>query len=197
MGMRLRLGPFSVSSSGRVGASVGPLSVSGGGRRRRRRADDSAIGAFFGIVIAVGIVVVVVMWPLCLVGHAVHLTPSWHQLWNRDHAWMHQHYPLVGLRFIGVGVLLLIATGLASVPVFNAVARDRNERELREAQAYQRWLDGPPPPLTMPARFTQNWIAANVPHLHPGQVPTLMRELRARGWSDDRIADRVAPFLRV
>jgi hypothetical protein len=36
MSVRLRFGPFSISSRGRVGVRVGPVSVSGGGRRRRR-----------------------------------------------------------------------------------------------------------------------------------------------------------------
>lgn len=38
MSIRLRLGPFSVSSRGRVGARVGPVGVYAGGRRRTRRA---------------------------------------------------------------------------------------------------------------------------------------------------------------
>lgn len=36
MGIRLRLGPFSISSRGRVGVRVGPVSAYGGGRGRRR-----------------------------------------------------------------------------------------------------------------------------------------------------------------
>jgi ribosomal protein L32 len=37
MSVRIRLGPFSLSSRGRVGVRVGPFSAHGGGRRRRRR----------------------------------------------------------------------------------------------------------------------------------------------------------------
>jgi hypothetical protein len=37
MSVRLRLGPFSISSRGRAGVRMGPVSVYGGGRRRRRR----------------------------------------------------------------------------------------------------------------------------------------------------------------
>ena len=37
MSVRLRLGPFRISSRGRVGVRVGPVSVSGGGYRRKRR----------------------------------------------------------------------------------------------------------------------------------------------------------------
>lgn len=47
----------------------------------------------------------------------------------------------------------------------------------------------------MPGRFTENWLAANVPNLHPGQVPALLKELRARGWSDERIEARVQRYL--
>jgi hypothetical protein len=36
MSVRLRLGPFRISSRGRVGVRVGPVSVSGGGHRRKR-----------------------------------------------------------------------------------------------------------------------------------------------------------------
>src|SRR5689334_8931038 len=35
MSLRVRMGPFSVSSRGRVGVSAGPVSWSGGGSRRR------------------------------------------------------------------------------------------------------------------------------------------------------------------
>jgi hypothetical protein len=62
-------------------------------------------------------------------------------------------------------------------------------------EEYNRWLTSPPPSLALPGRFTQNWIEANVPLLHPGQVPALMAELRARGWTDDWIAQRVRPFI--
>src|SRR3954470_15602646 len=108
MGMRLRLGPASISSSGRVGLNMGPVSVYGGGRR------GGGGGALFAAMLALGAVVVVVMWPLCLWGHMLHLTPSWHQLMNRDHVWMQHHYAHVVWRFIAAAVLLL----LASAPVF-------------------------------------------------------------------------------
>ena len=51
----------------------------------------------------------IAMWPLSLWGHAVHATPSWHQLMNRDHVWMHEHYPLVALRYLVAAVLLVMA----------------------------------------------------------------------------------------
>lgn len=44
-------------------------------------------------------------------------------------------------------------------------------------------------------RFTANWIAANVPYLHPGQIPALIDEFHRRGWSDEDIALRVEPYM--
>jgi hypothetical protein len=155
------------------------------------------------ICAVIGIVVVVVMWPLSLWGHAIHLTPSWHQLMHRNKAWMHAHYPLVGLRYVAAAALLALVTGAPIAAIAIPAARDRRERaawaakqRARQAElAHQAWLAGPPPPLTMPGRFTQNWITENVPHLHPGQVPELLREMRARGWTDARIEQRVRPYL--
>jgi hypothetical protein len=43
--------------------------------------------------------------------------------------------------------------------------------------------------------FTQNWFLQNGPSLHPGHMPILARELRRRGWSDEDIRDRAAPYL--
>jgi Type I restriction enzyme R protein N terminus (HSDR_N) len=54
---------------------------------------------------------------------------------------------------------------------------------------------GSPPPLQMPARFTEKWIAANVGRLHPGQIPTLIDEMRRRGWANAEIHRRLAPYL--
>src|SRR4051794_7954844 len=66
-------------------------------------------GRLIGLLFLLALAFTVVMWPLSLWGHAIHLTPSWHQLMNRDHDWMHKHYPLVGLRYVGAAVLLTIA----------------------------------------------------------------------------------------
>jgi hypothetical protein len=196
MSLWLRLGPFSASSRGRVGVRAGPVSWYGGGRRGN---DPGLLGPLIGVAILIGIVVFVVMWPLSLWGHALHLTPSWHQLMHRNKAWMHEHYPLVGLRYAGAAVLLLAAAAFALVPVVKRqgerAAERRAEAERAEAEAYRQWLNAPPPPLAFPGRFTQNWIAENVPQLHPGQIPLLRAELKARGWTDSRIAQRVEPFL--
>jgi hypothetical protein len=69
------------------------------------------------------------------------------------------------------------------------------EHERRAREAHEAWLAAPPPPLRLPGRFTQNWIANNVPELHPGQVPVLMEELTRRGWTDQDIERRVAQYL--
>jgi hypothetical protein len=197
------MGPFSASTSGRVGVNAGPIGLYGGGRRRR---SGGGGGSFFGLLLAVGIVIFVVMWPLSLWGHAIHLTPSWHQLMNRDKAWLHEHYPLIGLRYVGAGAALLATIAAIAVGINAATAPERARQAERTAAeqaareherqlAYQRWLDAPPPPFRPPARFTQAWLEDNVPDLHPGQVPMLLAELRARGWNDARIAQRVTPLL--
>jgi hypothetical protein len=135
------------------------------------------------------------MWPLSLWGHAIHLTPSWHQLMNRDHRWMHEHYPLVGLRYVGAFALLVLVLSPALIWMRDELRRHAVEQQRQAELAHQEWLSSPPPPLPLPGRFTQKWIEENVPYLHPGQVPVLMEELHARGWTDRRIAQRVEPYL--
>jgi hypothetical protein len=129
----------------------------------------------------VGILITVVMWPLSLWGHAIHLTPSWDQLMNRDKEWMHDHYPLVGLRYVGAAVLLAFAVGLVSLPFWGVIERRAAERQRQAVLAHQGWLESPPPPLQLPARFTQSWIEENVPYLHPGQVPGLGSVVKSDG----------------
>jgi hypothetical protein len=202
MSMRIRLGPFSASTSGRVGVNAGPVSVYGGGRRR----GGSGGGELLAVLVVAGVAILVIMWPLSLWGHAIHLTPSWHQLMHRNKPWLHEHYPLVGLRYVGAAVLLLVVAGavLYAIDVLERPARQRRQEELAarleaermEAErGYREWLEGPPPPFQPPGRFTQNWLEDHVPYMHPGQVPMLLDELRARGWDDVRIAQRVGPLL--
>jgi hypothetical protein len=189
------MGPFSVSSRGRVGVNAGPVSFYGGGSRR----SSSGGGGLLAGLIALGVLIIVVMWPLSLWGHAIHLTPSWHQLMNRDKAWMHEHYPLVGLRYVAAAVLFFALVGALVAPLVKAYRELEAERVAEQARqarnAHAAWLAAPPPVLQVPARFTQNWIEANVPQLHPGQVAPLLAEMRARGWTEDRIAQRVGPYL--
>lgn len=65
----------------------------------------------------------------------------------------------------------------------------------RRAIERQTWLDGPPPPLAFPGRFTSNWFIRNGPYLHPGHLPMIFTELRRRGWSASDIATRAQPYL--
>lgn len=174
------------------------------------------------------IVLYVVMWPLSLWGHAIQLTPSWHQLMHRNGEWIHQHYPLVGLRYVAAFALLAVLLTAILTPFAiearkqasvrrrldaeQQAERDRQARELAAQQArhererlveqerqarlaHERWLAAPPPPLSLPGRFTQTWIAHNAPELHPGQIPMLLEELTRRGWSESDIERRVVPYL--
>lgn len=122
----------------------------------------------------IGLVVVGIMWPLSLLGHALGLTPSWHQLMHRNRIWEHQHYPLVGLRYVGTAALLLAAVVVVTLPLRakahnRAAERDRlaaeqaAEQERRARDAHEAWLAGPPAFLQVPSRFTQTWILRNVP----------------------------------
>lgn len=127
--MRVRVGPFSVSSRGRVGVRAGPVSVYGGGRRRRNSGGSGAGVGCLGVLIGLAVIVFAVMWPLSLAGHALGLTPSWHQLMNRDHVWEHQHYPLVGLRYLGAAGIVLVGLGAVAVPLVILAGRRQAERD--------------------------------------------------------------------
>jgi hypothetical protein len=76
-----------------------------------------------------------------------------------------------------------------------AAAARREQQRQADEHARERWLAAPPPALVSPGRFTDRWFADNIPQLHPGQVPMLRAELRARGWKDDRVEQRVGPYL--
>lgn len=203
MSLWLRAGPFSVSSRGRMGVRVGPVGVYGGGRRRSSSGSGAAL---FGLLIILAVVFVAVMWPLSLFGHAIGLTPSWHQLMNRHHTWMHHHYPLVGLRYLGAAVALLVIAVIVVIALTTygqKVAEDRGRSPAAEAPEQVRVAQtvlhragsAPPPPLEFPTRFTATWIAKHVPRLQPDQVPVLIHELQRRGWTTTDIAFRVEPYL--
>ena len=84
-----------------------------------------------------------------------------------------------------------------------AAERERHLAEERAAERervmkiihHRASLASPPPPLSLPKRISQKWVAENVPYLHPGQVPVLMKELRASGWKQERIEQCVLPHL--
>jgi hypothetical protein len=162
--MRIRMGPVSVSSKGRVGVRAGPVSVYGGGRRRSRRRSSRGEGggtliALFGVILVVGLAV---------------------EYW-----------------YIVVPILVVVL--IAVVAMSNQKKQREAERaaavEQARIEAQHRWLEGPPPVLRVPGRFTENWFAAHVPSLHPGQIPSLLEELHERGWTDQRIEKRVRPYL--
>jgi hypothetical protein len=158
------------------------VSVYGGGRRRRRSSSGDGSGAalLFGLV-AIAVVIGLIV-----------------------------KYRYVAVPLLVVGGLMLVAVAKAAAEKQAVAARlvqERQESEARDrvtrqaaeadarAKARQAWLDGPPPTLRVPGRFTDKWFAENAPQLHPGQVPVLMTELHERGWTDDRIARRVRPYL--
>jgi hypothetical protein len=163
VGMRIRLGPVSVSSKGRVGVRAGPVSVYGRRRRRSRRRSSSGGGGaligLLGVVLVVGLVI---------------------EYW-----------------YIVVPVLVAVLTAVVAASNQNKQrqAEEAAAAEQARVEAQHRWLEGPPPRLQVPGRFTENWFAANVPSLHPGQIPALLEELHERGWTDQRIDKRVGPYL--
>lgn len=60
MSMRLRMGPVSISSRGRVGVKAGPVSLYGGGTRRRRSRSNGGGGVlavFVAIIFVIAIVI--------------------------------------------------------------------------------------------------------------------------------------------
>jgi hypothetical protein len=158
--MRLGVGPFSVSSRGRIGVRAGPVSVSGGGFRRRKGGGGEEIASVVAMIIAIGVVAVLAI-----------------KFW-----------------YVVVPVLCLLAWRVV------VVRRDAGiktaERRQAEEKAYRAWLAGPAPTLLVPGRFTDAWFARNVRDLHPGQIPALISELHSRGWTEDKIAARVSPYIR-
>lgn len=76
-----------------------------------------------------------------------------------------------------------------------AAAQDRARAQAAAEEAARQWLQGPPPTLYVPRRFTEHWFAANLPTLHPAQIDPLFRELLARGWTNERIEQRLHRYL--
>jgi hypothetical protein len=78
-------------------------------RRWWRYSLGPAFTAYLAAMVVVGLVVIAVMWPLSLWGHALGITPNFNQLFSRSHGWLHQHYPLVGLRYVEAVLALAAA----------------------------------------------------------------------------------------
>src|ERR1700749_255719 len=113
MRMRLRAGPFSVSSGGRMGLNIGPLGLYGGGRRRRSTSGSEADGCITFLVWGFILFAVFVV-PAALIGHLFNFTPSLGQIFRANPpGWMKAHYPEVVGRFAivdGAMFVLLIGT---------------------------------------------------------------------------------------
>ena len=94
----------------------------------------------------------------------------------------------------------LLALGVLTVLV---IALNKRRHGLRrppiqpaQSDAIHTWPHRPAPALALPTRFSEQWFAANVPSLHPAQVPLLRAEMKSRGWTNRHIAQRLDPYLR-
>jgi hypothetical protein len=161
MSIWLRGGPFKVSSRGRVGVRVGPVSAYAGGRHRRSSSSGGGMVLLGIFALAVVLAIAVKYW-----------------------------YIAVPFLILIVAVVIAGAKGQAEKAAAQAAADEQ-----ARVEAQREWLQRPPPVLYLPGRFTENWFAANVPGLHPSQVPVLLEELHERGWTDERIEKRVRPYL--
>ncbi len=178
VGLRIRMGPVSVSSRGRVGVNAGPVSVYGGGGRRRKNSGGSAgFGVFLLVVIGVGLAVKYwyVAAPIAILALVIYVG-------NRK-AQKEREAQMEADREV------------ERVRAQEAAVEAERRRAEEEADRLATWLAAPPPPLALPTRFTETWLSREVPRLHPGQVPELLAALHSRGWTDDRIDDRVARYL--
>ena len=90
----------------RFGIHFGPFSA---------HASDREVASVVEVLIIATIAFVVIGWPLSLVGHAIGVTPSWHQLTNENQAWLHEHYPKVGLRYLAVAAIVIAAVAAVVV----------------------------------------------------------------------------------
>jgi hypothetical protein len=152
----------------------------GGGRRRRKRSSRGG-GAFWlwflGLLLVVGLAVkywyvAVPLFMLVVIAVVASASQRKHAQAEADRAWAEKEEAEAKQQVIRVKAL-----------------------EKQRVDEQQAWLEGPPPYLRLPGRFTEIWFAANVPGMHPGQVPALLDELFARGWTGERIKQRIAPYL--
>ena len=80
------------------------------------------------------------------------------------------------------GVVLTVAVLLVTR---DARAARREAARQRRAEELQRWVASPPPTLFVPTRFSE-----------PGLIPALIAEMKARGWSEQHIAQRLGRYLQ-
>lgn len=85
----------------------------------KRQAEGGCL-SFFLVLMAIAAVVYAFMWLLSLPGHLLGLTPTAHQLFNHDKAWLHDHYPLVGLRYVATVAILGLAGGVVAYVIERA-----------------------------------------------------------------------------
>lgn len=214
MSLWVGLGPFRVSSRGRVGVRAGPVGIYGGGRRRRSSSnDESGCAVILAILLVCAviyfIVMYVVMWPLSVWGHAIGLTPSYHELRHANHVWEHRHYALVGLRYVAAAASLLILL-IGSGVLLSRLGRSEKSRgpAAKDNTGSAPLMPRPAGPdkgtaastvqaiphIDWPKRFTQAWIEDYVPELSPSEFGALVTEMGRRGWTETDIRRRVQPY---
>jgi hypothetical protein len=229
MSFRIRVGPVSVSSRGRVGVRAGPVYVAGGGGRRRRRpsgggGDANGCLALVAVFVVVGVIGLAAKYwyitvPVALVLAAVFVAGdrlNKAQVVERQKAAQALAVEEQAAQALARRAEEAVDAERAEVERIQREARaeaerihrderaaaDRKERaERAEADRIERekrvaaWLAAPPSELELPGRFTETWFADRIPRLHPGQISVLESALRNRGWKDDRIRERIAPYL--
>lgn len=167
---RVRIGPLSYGPKGRRGVHVGPFSASYNVR-------NPFFGAFMLLVVVVAIVQSA-PYLLLLV-----LIPLYLGLKRKEKREQQ-----------GAAARQLHAEQAA------AAQKLREQQAVAEAkiqaEAQRKWLEGPPPTLYPPHRFSEKWFAGNLPKLHPGQVRPLFLELYARGWTNERIEQRLHRYFQ-
>jgi hypothetical protein len=196
MTLRIRMGPVSVSSRGRVGVRAGPVSWSGGGGRGRKPSKKSSDGQGCGalLVIVLGLAVIGLAIKYWYIAVPVLAIAGGATLWGRKLA-RDEVIKRAQIEAAAAQAKVL-ADDAARVRQQEDTLRLEAERRVRRDAQLAAWLVAPPPRLQAPGRFTENWFAEQVPLLHPGQIPMLEEALRNRGWKDDKIAHRLAPYLQ-
>lgn len=84
-----------------------------------KRQAESGLFALLVVLVLIALVIYAFMWLISVPGHLMGLTPSGHQLFHHSKRWLHEHYPLVGLRYVATCAILLVA----AVGTFGAYGR--------------------------------------------------------------------------